>query len=75
MLVCNNGYTAFGEPKTKCLDGGVWSHTLADCRQGMSCVTLFEIMGLWYILYKVIRILYESSSIIQIVHVRIPENL
>ena len=68
MLVCNYGYTAFGEQKTNCQDGGVWSHILADCRQGMSCFTIFEIMGLSYILYMVIRILYESSPIIQIVN-------
>ena len=46
MLVCENGSTAFGEKMTKCLDGGVWSPILGDCRQGMSCVTTFKIMGL-----------------------------
>ena len=50
ILECKNGYTAFGETKTTCQDGGVWSPILADCKQGMSCVTTFEVMGLRYIL-------------------------
>ena len=45
ILVIKYGYTAFSEAKTKCQDGGVWSHILAGCREGMSCITTFEIMG------------------------------
>ena len=47
LLECSYGYTAIGVKRTLCKLGGVWSPMLdAVCRQGMSCVTTFEIMGL-----------------------------